>query len=74
MLNDNQLLKVYRFNDYWKDVGTIKSLWEANQDLIGEEPLFDLYNPLEFIIDYRVRDISEYLKFCFLSFFCCFTK
>jgi len=35
MLNDNQLLKVYRFNDYWKDVGTVDSLWEANLDLLN---------------------------------------
>lgn len=35
----------YPFKGYWKDVGTIKSLWEANQDLIGEDPAFDIYNP-----------------------------
>ena len=45
MLNTNQKMMAYPFKGYWKDVGTIKSLWEANQDLIGEEPLFDLYNP-----------------------------
>ncbi len=35
MLHDNQLLRVYRFNDYWKDVGTVESLWEANLDLLN---------------------------------------
>ncbi len=40
MLNDNQLLKVYRFNDYWKDVGTVDSLWDANLDLLN--PKIDL--------------------------------
>lgn len=45
MLNTNQKMMAYPFKGYWKDVGTIKSLWEANQDLIGENPLFDLYNP-----------------------------
>ncbi len=35
MLGDNQLLKVFRFNDYWKDVGTVDSLWEANLDLLN---------------------------------------
>jgi len=35
MLADNQKLKVYRFNDYWKDVGTVDSLWEANLDLLN---------------------------------------
>ena len=40
MLADNQLLKVYRFQDYWKDVGTVDSLWEANLDLLN--PKIDL--------------------------------
>lgn len=40
MLNDGELLKVYRFNDYWKDVGTVDSLWEANLDLLN--PKIDL--------------------------------
>ncbi len=35
MLNNNELLKVYRFNDYWKDVGTVDSLWDANLDLLN---------------------------------------
>ena len=32
----------YGFSGYWKDVGTISSLWEANMDLLGEVPNFDL--------------------------------
>lgn len=40
MLGDGQLLKVYRFNDYWKDVGTVDSLWDANLDLLN--PKIDL--------------------------------
>ncbi len=35
MLNNNEILKVYRFNDYWKDVGTVDSLWDANLDLLN---------------------------------------
>ena len=34
MLNDKQVLVAYDFSGYWKDVGTIESLWEANMDLI----------------------------------------
>lgn len=34
MLGDKQVLMAYDFNGYWKDVGTIESLWEANMDLI----------------------------------------
>ncbi len=34
MLNDGQKLFAYKFEGYWKDVGTISSLWEANMDLL----------------------------------------
>ncbi len=37
MLASGENLYAYRFNGYWKDVGTIKSLWEANMDLLGDE-------------------------------------
>ena len=33
MLNDNRTLYAYKFEGYWKDVGTIDSLWEANMDV-----------------------------------------
>ncbi len=36
MLKDGQKLFAYRFAGYWKDVGTIASLWEANMDLLNE--------------------------------------
>lgn len=42
MLNDKKLMLAYRFTDYWKDVGTIASLWEANMDLLAVPPEFDL--------------------------------
>ena len=45
MLASKEKMIAYPFKGYWKDVGTIKSLWEANQDLIGEDPAFDIYNP-----------------------------
>ena len=35
MLNAGEKMKVYRFNDYWKDVGTVESLWDANLDLLN---------------------------------------
>ena len=40
MLGAGELMKVYRFADYWKDVGTVDSLWEANLDLLN--PKIDL--------------------------------
>ena len=42
MLANGEKLYAYEFEGYWKDVGTIKSLWEANMDLLGENPTFDL--------------------------------
>lgn len=38
LLNNGEKLYSYKFDGYWKDVGTISSLWEANMDLIGDEP------------------------------------
>lgn len=42
ILNDDLRLMAYSFEDYWKDVGTIASLWEANMDLLAESPQFKL--------------------------------
>ena len=38
LLNNGEKLYSYKFSGYWKDVGTISSLWESNMDLIGDEP------------------------------------
>lgn len=38
LLNNGEKLYSYKFDGYWKDVGTISSLWESNMDLIGDEP------------------------------------
>ena len=42
MLNAGERMFAYRFEGYWKDVGTISSLLEANMDLLGEPPAFDV--------------------------------
>lgn len=42
MLNAGEKMNSYRFEGYWKDVGTIASLWEANMDLLGTVPRFQL--------------------------------
>lgn len=44
MLNSGEKMMAYPFKGYWKDVGTISSLWEANQDLLGTSPVFDIYD------------------------------
>ncbi|HWR06503.1 glucose-1-phosphate adenylyltransferase [Sporomusa sp.] len=38
MLAARQRVYAYRFSGYWKDVGTVDSYWEANMDLLGDEP------------------------------------
>lgn len=42
MLNAGERMFAYKFEGYWKDVGTISSLWEANMDLLDEQPTFDV--------------------------------
>ncbi len=44
LLNEGKKLMAYHYHGYWKDVGTIKSLWEANMDLLHEEPDFNLFD------------------------------
>ena len=42
MLENGEKMVSFRFEGYWKDVGTIHSLWEANMDLVDQPPKFDL--------------------------------
>lgn len=42
LLNDGKKLFAYKFKGYWKDVGTIDSLWEANMDLLDKKNGLDL--------------------------------
>ena len=42
MLSQGEKMMVYNFDDYWKDVGTIDSLWEANLDLLNPKVELDL--------------------------------
>lgn len=44
MLRNNEKLFAYSFLGYWKDVGTIQSLWEANMDIISDPPILNLYD------------------------------
>ncbi len=43
MLEEGQPMYAWRFQGYWKDVGTIQSYWESNMDLIRALPEFNLY-------------------------------
>lgn len=42
MLENGEKMVSFRFEGYWKDVGTIHSLWEANMELVDQPPKFDL--------------------------------
>jgi glucose-1-phosphate adenylyltransferase len=42
MLASGEKMMAYRFDGYWKDVGTIESLYQANMDLLGDSPNLDL--------------------------------
>ena len=42
MLNNGERMAAYRFDGYWKDVGTLTSLWDANMDMLSTESGLDL--------------------------------
>lgn len=46
MLDDNQKMFAYPFEGYWKDVGTIDNLWEANMDLLNPNIALNMWDPL----------------------------
>lgn len=45
MLGAGETMVAYPFEGYWKDVGTVSSLWEANMDLLGYPPVLELNDP-----------------------------
>ena len=58
MLNDGRKMVAYPFEGYWKDVGTLTSLWEANMDLLE----FDLHTK-----DWRIYSRNNNLPPHFIS-------
>lgn len=61
LLNDNKSLYAYKFKGYWKDVGTIDSLWEANIDLINENNELDLNDPTWKIYTEDTSTLPQYI-------------
>ncbi|MFD1990670.1 glucose-1-phosphate adenylyltransferase [Paenibacillus nicotianae] len=45
LLDHDKTLYAYPFEGYWRDVGTIQSLWESNMDMLSEHPQLDLNDP-----------------------------
>jgi len=44
MLEDNKKMYAWNFDGYWKDVGTVRSYWEANMDLLDDKNTLNLYD------------------------------
>ena len=42
LLHNGEKLYAYNFEGYWRDVGTIASLWESNMDLVGDDPVLKM--------------------------------
>ena len=61
LLNDGKRLFAYRFKGYWKDVGTIDSLWEANMDLLSPDNELDLNDPTWKIYTEDVATLPQYI-------------
>ena len=62
MLNDGKSLYAYKFKGYWKDVGTIDSLWEANMDLLDKNNKLDLNDPNWKIYTEDVTALPQYIS------------
>ena len=62
MLNDGKTLYAYKFKGYWKDVGTIDSLWEANMDLLSSKNELDLGDPSWNIYTEDVTALPQYIS------------
>ena len=61
LLTDERKLMAYKFKGYWKDVGTIDSLWEANMDLIETPSPLDLSDPTWKIYTEDTNSLPQYI-------------
>ena len=61
LLGDEKRLFAYRFKGYWKDVGTIDSLWEANMDLLSPDNELDLSDRTWTIYTEDVTALPQYI-------------
>ncbi len=62
LLNDGKKLYAYKFKGYWKDVGTIDSLWEANMDLLDKKNGLDLDDRTWTIYTEDVPTLPQYIS------------
>lgn len=61
LLNDYKNLVAYKFEGYWKDVGTIDSLWEANMDLLDKNNALDLHDSKWKIYTEDITTLPHYI-------------
>ena len=61
LLSDEKKLCAYKYKGYWKDVGTIESLWEANMDLLDKNNALDLNDPAWKIYTEDVAALPQYI-------------
>ncbi len=61
LLDSGKNLYAYKFSGYWKDVGTIDSLWEANMDLLAQNNELDLNDPSWKIYTEDVAALPQYI-------------
>ena len=61
LLAEGRSVFAYKFEGYWKDVGTIDSLWEANMDLLNPDNLLDLGDPTWQIYTEDVSALPQYV-------------
>lgn len=62
MLAAGERLFAYPFKGYWKDVGTIQSLWEANMDLLGKNPKLSLFDESWRIFSRHIAYAPQYIS------------
>lgn len=62
MLGNGKTLYAYKFKGYWKDVGTIDSLWEANMDLLDENCELDMSDPSWKIYTEDITTLPHYVS------------
>ncbi|MBQ6356761.1 MAG: glucose-1-phosphate adenylyltransferase [Solobacterium sp.] len=60
-LKDKKCLMAYPFRGYWKDVGTVDSLWEANMELLREDSPLDLSDPNWKIYTENTNSLPQYI-------------
>ncbi|WP_281069395.1 glucose-1-phosphate adenylyltransferase [Paenibacillus shirakamiensis] len=61
MLKNEKLLYAYPFEGYWRDVGTVQSLWQSNMDLLSDEPLLNLNDPTWRIYTRNPNQPAQYI-------------